>query len=130
MAQKLKVNLDTTQSLTTKQITNLTSSQSSYYPTIRPIRIKAPVIPPILPSFNLGGGMLEPKKKLKISQINPISKYSASLGAAAFQKKGIKITQAQLNKLNKSTFSGFETRGLLEIVPDKDAQRAIRKLNI
>lgn len=106
---------------------------------IQPQRFEMPRTPrqPISPVFDIpffgggsgqGGGLDKQLKKL-MEKRRPIkSGYTASLAAAAFQAKPIKVTQKEYKRLSESIFSGAETRPLLEIVSDKQLAKEIRKV--
>jgi len=112
-------------SLTTQKIIPQQVTTSTY--DFKPTKI-TPFIPPILPVFRLGGGKSTKGKKSKKKKIRSISQYTASLGAAEFQRKRTKVTQKQLDKLSRRTYTGFETRGLLEVVSEKEMAKQINKV--
>jgi len=59
-----------------------------------------------------------------------IPKYTASLAAAAFQAKPIKVSRKEYERLSKMTFTGAETRPVLQITEDeKKIKKQLEKVN-
>lgn len=92
--------------------------------------IDIPMIPPIFPpaSNQGGGGYNEYKEKVKPKKKK--TKYTASLASAFFETTPMKVTKAQLDKMDESIFSGFEERPLLEIVPGKKGKSKSKKKSL
>lgn len=91
---------------------------------------KTPKIPEmpfpfLLPSYSASGQNKEIKFLTKKRKAE--SKYTASLAAAAFQSKPIKVTKKEYERLSKKIYTGAETRPVLEII-DEDAKKTARKI--
>lgn len=83
-----------------------------------------------LPGLSGGGAGSQSKKKRKLFAKKFKPQYTASLVAAAFQSNPVRITRAQYKALSEATYTGAETRPVLEIVPDsKTIKKMIRKVN-
>jgi len=67
-------------------------------------------------------------RKQKKRTIKLKSAYTASLGAAAFQAKPIKVSRKEFERLSKVRFTGIETRPLLEIQEDKKLKKQIKSV--
>lgn len=80
------------------------------------------------PNGGQGGGSQEGKRRRGRPRKTQAA-YTASLGAAAFQEKALKVTKKQLAKLNEQTYSGLETRPVLEVVDDKKIKKALKKVD-
>jgi len=112
-----------------------------------PKQLQVPVMQPILdfsrlrrPRFEIPGFYLPSFKqkptdfKFKIPTMKKmkrrVPKYSASLAAAAFQRKPIKISRKEFERLSKVTFTGAETRPLLQISEDeKKIKKQLEQVN-
>jgi hypothetical protein len=109
-----------------KQITKPIQTFNPYIPT--------PVIPnqiisfPILPSFQQGGGQ-QTFNRIARRNRKPTPKYTASLSSAEFNTKPLKVTKAQLEKLNKVVFSGAEARPTLQLISDEEMKKGLKKVN-
>jgi len=81
-------------------------------------QIKIPKINiPRFPKFEKQKGIKEiniNKIRRKIKKSQPV--YTASLGAAAFQEKPVRISKKELERLSKVSYSGLETRPVLEVI--------------
>jgi hypothetical protein len=119
-----------------------TQSQQQLQKQIQKIeQLANPTAPPTFPSFPIskidipgfpilqGGFGNRTLKKLKRQSKKSSSDYAASLAAAAFQEKPIKVSRKQFQALKTGIYSGFETRPLLEITPDKKMQKQLEKVN-
>jgi len=67
-------------------------------------------------------------QKLKRDIKKTQSKYTASLGASFFQKKPTKVTRKEYERLSKRKYSGIETRPVLQIVPEEESKKKIKKV--
>lgn len=65
--------------------------------------------------------------KIKKAKVKPA--YTASLGAAAFQEKPIKISRKEYERLSKVSYSGLETRPVFQIEDETDKlKKEIKKV--
>jgi len=108
--------------VTKQQLKQLTRQVNIPVPPIRP-NIKNPIpeldlVPPSGYGNQEGYGSKELKKLMQKNKRRKPS-YTASLGAALFETKPIKVTQKEYDRLSKTTFSGAETRPILEIIKPK-----------
>ena len=67
-------------------------------------------------------------KKQRKRTVKLKSSYTASLGAAAFQVKPIKVSRKEFERLSKVRFTGAETRPLLQIEEDKELKKQIKSV--
>ena len=87
-----------------------------------------PNIPPGLWGKQRGQGSKEPKKKKKIKTPKITPAYTSDLLNAFFQTKPVNVTRKQFQKLSKRTYTGLESRPVLNIVDtDIDLQKQIKK---
>lgn len=80
-------------------------------------------------SGSQNAGNKEIKRLIRKRGRPPKPKYTASVGSAALEVKPFKVTKKQLDFLNEATYSGFEARPVLELSPDKEVKRNIKKIN-
>lgn len=131
-----------------KDIVTVTTAQKLKVGTVAPLKLKnlqivSPLVniprtpipkldilpPPPIRGYNELFGMLNKLKRLSTPKKIRIPKYTTSLGAAAFQTKPIKVSKKEYQRLSKVSFTGAETRPLLEIVPDeKETKKMIKKV--
>ena len=63
-----------------------------------------------------GGGQRGTKQKTKSSFL---PSYNPSLGSVLTGQKARQVTQKEFKLLSKKKYSGFESRGLIKIIPNK-----------
>lgn len=113
--------------ITTKQIQELIQPPTSTFKPFTPYvpNINIPKFPlPKLPSFQTGGGYSKLKKNIKRQQQRE-SKYAASLAAAAFQIKPVKVTKEQYKALGKRESYG-ELRPVVQIVSEDELKKKLK----
>lgn len=110
-----------------QQIPRLTQIQTPIYSTPIIPEVNIPKFPPFIPFSKRTESKILNRKLIKKS-LKPESKYAASLAAAALQAKPLQITKKQYEKLGKRTYSGAETRPVVEIVPEKELKKEIKKV--
>lgn len=114
------------------QVPRLATPTIPTYKTPQTPRVPVPNYPkyptdPYIP-LRLGGrynfGGFKKSKLPKSKKTKRQYKYTASLAAAAFQVKPVRVTKKQLEKLNKRTYYGG-ARPVLELVPEKKKVTAV-----
>jgi uncharacterized protein YeaO (DUF488 family) len=117
---------------TTKQIERLMQTPKLTTPQITTPIFQTPRIPKIDIPYPFAFGSKQESagqkelKKLLTKKKAPIPKYTVSIGAAAFQRKPIKVSRKEYKRLSKVTYTGAETRPILQII-DEDAEKTAKK---
>jgi len=71
---------------------------------------------PGLGSQKTGGGQRGTRQRTKSSFL---PEYNPSLGSVLTGQKAKEVTQKEFKLLSKKKYSGFESRGLIKIIPNK-----------
>ena len=113
--------------LQTPKIKPIQLQTFSFKPYIPPPIIKKPILPFPFPAFGQGAGTQKRLKQLRKSK-KSLSAYTSSLVAAAFPIPTRKVTRKQFKALQSKIFTGAELRQVLEIVPEENMKKQLRKV--